>query len=716
MSNIKTHNFPLFDELSFEQKSAVKLDLNRNNLIIGAPGTGKTIVALFRLHELFLANKKKILLLVFNRPLMLYLKMLQKELAWENEFEIYTVNDWAFYKLYSGSVEEPVTGGILDKPVPNVSSSKYKIDWQQVTCDFIDKEDLYDHIVVDEGQDFPVDFYVLLTKISKNVTIFSDPNQSLQDDSTPIADILTIIGKEAYFALTLNYRNSTKITDFTRRYCYNKSIFAESYIDGDDLSIEAVDNDETCIIEKIKSIVAKYDNTKDIGIVVSHVETNDEIEKNRFSNELYDALTKSFDDKEIQLYINNKTAINEKNKGNIDFSEKSIKIFNYMTIRGLDFDVVILIDNLTNKIIDNDDKIDKHNVKLMNRLYVASTRAIEKLYVLPINNYDIDNNKYLNWEIIYSKFPKIDNTSIEECYRLANDYYEKKEYDIALYYYHYLISVIGIVDNKELSREVIYKFSTLCNRFNKSDFALSIINNFAEIYKVYDDKKLTYCYQNSLLDSLNFKKVFDKPDGFFKTISHLEDNNQKESLLKKFFTIYTQKLNGDDKDFAIDYINKHSLSSTKAWKDYRESFNKISDDVNDIELKTIDYDKNNDKTGHELLEGSYILVIAGTHTPEHRFIEKAKEYGFEKDDFEFYLDYDKMTNHDFSFRKMTDKPKAIILGSNPHSLRGRGDYRSLNAMLSEPGYPKLFTGHMGKELSVSLFGRLIGEVYGYLKF
>ena len=149
MDKNKHHNFPTFDELSFEQKSAVKLDLNRNNLIIGAPGTGKTIVALFRLHELFIANKKKIILLVFNRPLMLYLRMLQKELGWANEFEIYTVNDWAFYKLYSGSEDEPVTGGIINNPVPNVASSKYKIDWQQVISDFIAKDNTYDHIVVD---------------------------------------------------------------------------------------------------------------------------------------------------------------------------------------------------------------------------------------------------------------------------------------------------------------------------------------------------------------------------------------------------------------------------------------------------------------------------------------------------------------------------------------------------------------------------------------
>lgn len=710
-------SFPKFEDLSFEQQTAVKLNYERNNLVIGAPGTGKTIVAFFRLHELHKAGKKKILMLVFNRPLMLYLKTLQNELGWTNEFEIYTVNDWVYYKLYCGSLEEPISGGYKNKVLPNLNASKYKIDWNQVVEDFENDKNLYEYIVVDEGQDFPQMFYALLVNISNNVTIFADPNQSLQDENTSIPEILAIIGKEAYFALTLNYRNSTKITDFTRRYFFDKSIFAESYIDGDDLSIEEVENEENAIVNKIKDIVNLYDDKKDIGVVLSNIDTDDSTDKNRIHNKLYDNLTTNCNGKKVQLYTNEKTTIAENNRANVDFNEKSIKIFNYMTVRGLDFDVLILVDSFTNGLKSNEGYTDKNDIKLMNRLYVASTRAKEKLHVLSVKENNKEDVHYINISNISSKFPIITNESIEECYSKAKDLYDKKEFELAFYYLHKILSIKGIVDNKEFAKNVIQMFSHLCDKFNKSDFALSIINNFAETYKVYDDQKLIYCYQNSLLDSFNWKKVYDKIDNFFKTLSNIVDINDKNALLNKFFTVYSQRLDGYDKDYAIEHVKKYSLDKLEAWITFRKYCEYVTNEKHDEEENNENHDSQlnrSEKTGHELLDGSYILVIAGTHDPEDRYVAKAKKYGFIKEDFEFFFDYDKMTNHDFNIRKMSDKPKAIILGSNPHSIRGKGDYRSLNAMLSEPGYPKLFVANQGKSFSVSAFGRILDKVTNYL--
>ena len=58
-------NFIKYEELGMEQKNAVNLNFEKNNLIIGAAGTGKTVIALYRAHELYRRGVKNIYLLMY---------------------------------------------------------------------------------------------------------------------------------------------------------------------------------------------------------------------------------------------------------------------------------------------------------------------------------------------------------------------------------------------------------------------------------------------------------------------------------------------------------------------------------------------------------------------------------------------------------------------------------------------------------------------------
>ena len=55
--------------------------------------------------------------------------------------------------------------------MPFIGDNKYNTDWMKVKDDVKKTGRMYDHIVIDEGQDFNVSFYEALnyiTKLNKN--------------------------------------------------------------------------------------------------------------------------------------------------------------------------------------------------------------------------------------------------------------------------------------------------------------------------------------------------------------------------------------------------------------------------------------------------------------------------------------------------------------------------------------------------------------------
>lgn len=72
-------NLPRYTELTPEQKKLVNMPYNANIVVSGSPGTGKTVVALYRASQLCKENQK-VLMLVYNRPIMKYLDSSVKSL------------------------------------------------------------------------------------------------------------------------------------------------------------------------------------------------------------------------------------------------------------------------------------------------------------------------------------------------------------------------------------------------------------------------------------------------------------------------------------------------------------------------------------------------------------------------------------------------------------------------------------------------------------
>lgn len=99
-----------------------------------------------------------------------------------------------------------------------------------------------------------------------------------------------------------------------------------------------------------------------------------------------------------------------------------------------------------------------------------------------------------------------------------------------------------------------------------------------------------------------------------------------------------------------------------------------------------------------------IVVIGQSETKINKLLAVAKELGFDKNRFEFCLDYNEAKT--FPYRKMQYSPKysAVLVGAMPHSVKDKGDFSSMiTAMEKQEGYPPVI--RMGSnELKITKTG------------
>src|SRR5438270_768509 len=176
---------PSYEELSKEQDEVYNLPLDGNYLVIGPPGTGKTVMAMHRAAR-FSRAKRSNLFLTCGRPLAQYLD--QAVGLTGSGGVAYTLHSW-LPQWY---------GNYFHRKPP--MKSKWEFDFLQVLLDIekAEKEGRYfgrfNHIVVDEGQDFAKELYLVLRRIADHTTVFADENQRLYEDNSTVRDIQTYLG------------------------------------------------------------------------------------------------------------------------------------------------------------------------------------------------------------------------------------------------------------------------------------------------------------------------------------------------------------------------------------------------------------------------------------------------------------------------------------------------------------------------------------------
>jgi superfamily I DNA/RNA helicase len=177
-------------ELTPEQIKAIELNPNRHRLILGAPGSGKTQILLHRARYLIdksNTQKERYHILVYTNVLKEYIESALHLLNIPAE-NISTFDHWIkeFHQKHLGRMPWNAQNNLPD----------FKKGRQEVLS-FLQrnaaKHDLFDFILVDEGQDLDSVSFEILKRVSRHLTVCLDHKQQIYNEGSDEKGILSIL-------------------------------------------------------------------------------------------------------------------------------------------------------------------------------------------------------------------------------------------------------------------------------------------------------------------------------------------------------------------------------------------------------------------------------------------------------------------------------------------------------------------------------------------
>ncbi|HIK62653.1 MAG TPA: DUF2075 domain-containing protein [Flavobacteriales bacterium] len=356
----RSFKLPGENDLNKDQDMVLELPEDGKFLIVGGPGTGKSVVALLRAKEF--RGGDDYTFLTYNKVL----NSATKQLI-DVELNTNTLTSF-FYKKYRE---------IFKKNVPQ--TKPFNPDYKQImkNCEEIELDALSEHLIIDEGQDMPPNFYKILKYFGlKNFFIVADQNQQLteRNSSRKEIELFLKIKTQDVIELKKNYRNSYPIALLAQHFYTDPSSPKPELpkLPKGSLSIPVLykyKDYEKSIINILME--ADRDTRKLIGVIVA-----DDNMRNAYVDSL----------RSVELKLNNPRPIissyssRTKENVNLDFGSGGIMVLSSMSVKGLEFDIVFLIVGgfkIYNKDVDS----------MKKRFYVMCSRAIEKLVLLQYINY-----------------------------------------------------------------------------------------------------------------------------------------------------------------------------------------------------------------------------------------------------------------------------------------------------------------------------------------
>lgn len=364
---------PGIQDLNKDQDEALARPLEGQHLIIGGPGTGKSVVALLRAKRLAQDNKTY-RTLVYNHLLDHSNRHLFGK---EQTFSAKTWDAW-FRDIYKYFFNDVPT---LE---PEHRGGYRPINWEEVQHQVQQLENTGDHsqkfLVIDEGQDMPPAFYQTLVNLGfENFYVVADQNQQLAPNKcSSRQDIQNALGIEPKDTLELktNYRNTLPIALLAQHFYpadpaspkpmlppIKKSATTPELWDYGINGLPSLNE----IVDRILHLSDRFPS-KLIGII-----TPDNSVRQKFYNAIAKANPTLDNGKPpIQTFVSGQDSP-------LDFGTGGLMIINAQSCKGLEFDIVILAD------------IDQHQPKydiyaLKSRFYVMVARDREQVILLRTGN------------------------------------------------------------------------------------------------------------------------------------------------------------------------------------------------------------------------------------------------------------------------------------------------------------------------------------------
>jgi len=363
-------------QLSSEQRTVMDQPFDRNVVIEGGPGTGKTTLAVQR-AEMLVTEGYSTLVLVYSRPLMRFIQNSQPKTNWET-VEFYTLNADGTKDYHEFNSEYTVSTYLswlnnlywqrFGRGYPVLDNSDP--DWETIEKELTSLGRIYDQIIVDEGQDFPVPLLRSLKSLASTVMVFMDPQQAIEKTKTAASVAAYILDASTYH-LGRNFRSTKEISEFSNLFRVKQDAEADGDPTGQLPAVITCSSYEDQV-NKMLEIIRAF-NYRSVGIILD----------TRPAKKLYEIMKKRLDGKaHVQLY-------EPHTYRDFDFDRNEVKIITYGTAKGLEFDVVIL-PQITRVGATGDPLSD------MTRIHIAASRARKALFLFKVVGENVDSTKWID--------------------------------------------------------------------------------------------------------------------------------------------------------------------------------------------------------------------------------------------------------------------------------------------------------------------------------
>jgi len=339
---------PSYQELSKEQDKIYNLPPDKSFLVTGPPGTGKTVMALYRAH-MYRDRGRRCRILMYSRFLSQYVDSAIDELELQSQVTTYHSWTWKFYRSQ------------YHHPPPQIK--KFVNDWKKIANRVLSNPPstgVQPYVIIDEGQDLPAGFYMVIPHLSREVTIFADENQRISDRQSTLGDIRTQSQIQNELTLTKNYRNTREIAEVARAF----------YTGPDDELPELPDREgrppvveRTDGLDEFVEFVINFESVYsdlDLGIFTQTRDLQRRIQQKLKGN------TKN----PVQYYRREKGRKPPK----VNFDKPGIRLVTFASAKGLEFDAVFIPEV-------QQVNLDPQDPSTKMKLYVLISRARKELFV-----------------------------------------------------------------------------------------------------------------------------------------------------------------------------------------------------------------------------------------------------------------------------------------------------------------------------------------------
>ena len=362
---------PEIQELSKEQERARLLPREGCHLIVGGPGTGKSILALLRTRRQHRPKgAQEYVFLAFNRLLLEASRELVGGAV--NAHPWITWFKWTYKRM-------------LGQPCPTKAGMASKIDWDLVKAGIRAAPaeiapPLTPFVIIDEGQDMPPAFYHALVELGfEHFYVVADQNQQITEENSSLHDIeiALVIDTKDRIELTENYRNCDRVSRLALAFRVPDPGSPAVEVPSNRPCAQTpwlVDYGDGCrwdcqeLVTRILKL-ADRDPTKLVGIITPN---NDS--RKWWLAELRKAEVR-LDHGRPRLV----TYASGDEGGNHRFAEGGIFVINAQSSKGLEFDTVFLAD-IQDYICHLEDRVWMDSLKRL--FYVMVSRAREQVFLL----------------------------------------------------------------------------------------------------------------------------------------------------------------------------------------------------------------------------------------------------------------------------------------------------------------------------------------------